>query len=198
MYEKEGGVLVIQLPDENIEHHFRTNEKIVTAFAACGISPELTIELFLHSLTLEPETEEDQFTQDEPPLRTEHVVTRLVRSGDKTIPVLDIEFYPPSAAGKPIRNIFTNTAEIIFGLGGEGVLEVAPVVHDEDTILLSADKANVTIRSNTLVILPPNIQGNRWISFGPSTETMPSLHALFVAFPVPYSQASEVPVDNAS
>lgn len=154
--------------------------------------------MFLHSLTLKPETEEDQFTQDDPPLRTEHVVTRLIRSGDKTIPVLDIDFYPPAATDKPIRNILTNTAEIILGLDGEGVLEVASVVHDEDKILLSTAKANVTIRPNTLVVLPPNIQGNRWISFGPSTETEPSLHALFVAFPVPYSQASEVPVDNTS
>lgn len=194
IYEHEGGVLAIQLPEDNIEAYFTNNEKIIEALATCGLSPKLAVELLLRIGNYPPYSEEDQFTEGEPKLKTEHVVTKIIRAGGKEIPVLDIGFYPPAASSHPISSIFTNTAEIILGLAGSETLEIVPVISDEENVRLSDNRVNINIGHNTLVVLPPNVQGNRWISFGPNTEIIPSLHALFVAYPTSYSQAAERPI----
>jgi hypothetical protein len=72
---------------------------------------------------------------------------------------------------------------------GLGVLEIAPITDNDGVLSFSGPSIKVLIRANTLAILPPKTQGNRWDSFGPSDGTTPSLTAMYIAYPGPYAAA---------
>src|SRR3989304_1310920 len=191
IYEQKGGVLAVQAPDQKLEECLKA-QKAMDAFAACGMNIELAKKLFLEYLSLPITNEEDQFTDESRTRKTEHVITREVVIKGESIKLLQVDFYPPAAehGGATIGGVFTNTAEIILGLEGRGVLEVVPVITEEGKIFPdTAHSQDITIERGTLVILPPNVQGNRWKSLESNSEPTPSLRALFVAYPASYESA---------
>jgi len=193
LYEREGGVLAVQTPSnrESFREGLR-DSKVINALAACRMNVKLAEELFVNFSSIPAVSEEDQFTKGQDKQKTEHVIIRETDYDGKKIKLLQVDFYPPAVGhgGETIGGIFTNTAEIIFGLEGQGVLEVVPVITQDGKIFPDLKNAqDVTIGKGTLVILPPNVQGNRWKSMKPTTGEEPSLRALFVAFPEPYENA---------
>lgn len=191
IYEHEGGILAVQTQDQRFESCFKAL-KVVNAFSTCGMDIGLARKLFLEYLSLPIVNKEDQFTDKSQKQRTEHVITRKLMIDDKSIELLQVDFYPPFVefGGTTITRVFTNTAEIIYGLEGKGVLEIVPVNTKGDKIFPDNDHLqDITIEHGTLVVLPPNVQGNRWKSLEPNSGTTPSLQTLFVAYPLPYKMA---------
>lgn len=192
VYEQSGGVLATQISLEETRNSF--SHKELDALAACGMSPNLAEKLFVEFQSIPVISEEDMFTENQDKQKIEHLLTREIEVEGKKIKVLQVDFYPPTIefGGSTIGGVFTNTAEMILGMEGRGVLEVVPVMMENGQIF--PDNANVrdiTIEKGTFVILPPNVQGNRWKYLEPvSGGTEPSLRALFVAYPEAYENAT--------
>ncbi len=177
------GALAVQIPKEiDLTAYLRTDEKVASALTACGMSPELAVSLLVQAPTKPVIAIEDQFS--------EHI---RVRAADP-VRVLDIDFFPAAAKAPAISSVFVKDAEIILGTFGLGILEIVPVTTNGEQYSIAGISVLVAICEQTLVILPPKVQGNRWDFFAPSDGETPSLTAIYVAYPGPFETAEEAPL----
>lgn len=189
LYERDG-ILVVQLVvGRSIELQMSEDKRIVAAFRNCGLKPGFATQLMLGHLSGSKAHEEDQFTDSEHTTQTEHVVEKTATTEEGEVKIYDVDYYPAAArhADEPTIGIHTRDCELILGARGFGKLEIAPATSkNAEWVVHSEDMVTVPIKENTLAILPPNKQGNRWKFFDKGAFDRPGLEVKYVAFPGPY------------
>ena len=186
----EGGVLIIRLKDPTTDLSTPT---IRNAFTNSGIDPDIASRLLLDSLTPNSTNESDQYIED---ALAEHVTENaIVLPEGGEVRVYKVGYYPAATSHKddPSMGVHTRDTEVIFGTGGEGVLALASGIQQDEAGNLTVPRANlrrITISPNVLAILPPSVQGNRWVDIPEPVEGKPGFNAVYFAFPEPYDSST--------
>ncbi len=194
LYEHEG-ILVVQLASgKGIETQMMESQKINEALQNAGVEPSTGIQLILDHLSEPRGSEEDQFADDEHTVKTEHVQTKIATTGKgEKIAVYKVEYFPAAArhADDATVGVHTRDWELILGDQGMGMLEIAPIItYDGELVARKGDMVRIPIKENTLAILPPNKQGNRWKFFEKGAFEKPGLVVTYLAYPGPYDSST--------
>lgn len=196
-FKPPDGVLVAQIPLEHGEAGFRSRP-VRKALDASGMTPELAAHLLLEFSSLRFAYEEDQFTRGRRGRKTEHVIARERKAGETPITVYEIDYHPAAAKfATTVDHVFTDTWEFILGLKGYGYLQVVPTREFGGKIIPSnTHTRNICIEPGTLIVLPPNIQANRWEDLGSQYENhRPHFRARYFTFPKSYGDAATRQLD---
>lgn len=193
------GILVVQFDStKGLDHQF--DYRINSALMKAGIMAPTAKALLLGWREGTFTKEEDQFVDSGGQEKTEHVTTRSVPLGNgEEVEVLDVDYFPGAAKHSSAVEIGVHTrdVELILGREGLGHLEIYPVDEEGGEFIASeANKIRVTIQRDTLAILPPKKQGNRWIFIDQGTFNGPGLEVKYIAFPGPYTPRTvmQVPI----
>lgn len=158
-YGRRGGVLVTQIAREPFGRGFHRRD-VEEAIEPAGLTADDCDNLIFGFERLPFLFEEDQPQAKRKRGRMEHVIAR--RTPINNLPIYKVDYYERVITHtRPTHHVLTKTTELIYGLGGVGILQIIPTRKSKDAIVPIRKKAkNVVIKWSTLVVLPPNVQIN--------------------------------------